>query len=83
VDPEFVTEPKKYCEPLKTTVGNEFKPVVLYVGLPVEVACFPFPDLSYHVVTTELFAGFVPVPRGSAPSNQTCRPVTEFGLKAV
>jgi hypothetical protein len=45
------------------------------------VAEFPLPDLSVHVETDVPFAGFLPFPFRSAPSNHKAHPEICLGVK--
>jgi hypothetical protein len=52
-----------------------------YVAAELAVKLYPLPDLSVHVETDDAFAGAVPVPAGSDPSNHKEHPLTDFGVK--
>ena len=54
-----------------------------YVAATLAVKFRLFPDLSTHVDIVAAFAGGVPVPAGSFPSNQTCSPAMDVGTKMI
>jgi hypothetical protein len=52
-----------------------------YFTMPVQAQDLENPDFPDQVVIVVLFAGGVPVPRGSEPSNQICRPAIYDGRR--
>jgi hypothetical protein len=70
-----------FCEPLNVRHPCPFCADRVYVGCDdTALSVLPVPDLSNHVDTEAPFAGTVPVPEGSVPSNHIEQPPIDVGV---
>ena len=67
---------KKLAFELRAGAPRPLRAFDVYVGVPVAVACKPFPDLSFQVVTVVPEKTILLL---SAPSNHSCKPGIDWG----